>query len=141
MKMSNLPRRTKTVFVHCLLRFQILLVFILAYVAWWSTSISDQRQFRTVLLLDRRRRTRSIITARIPFRQLSNHIETLTIASGKFSYLLILLRVVYSSVLYDHGKFPDFTSSQLELTNFEVRVRTWAKTFTWSSTFIKSEKI
>ncbi|XP_019753380.2 transmembrane and ubiquitin-like domain-containing protein 1 isoform X2 [Dendroctonus ponderosae] len=52
-----------------------------AYVAWWSTIISDQRQFRTVLLVDRRRRARSIITARIPFRQLSNHIETLTIAS------------------------------------------------------------
>lgn len=62
--------------------FIALLAVIIVYIAWWSTNISEQRQYRTVLLLDRRRRpTRSIVRVRIP-RRLSNHTETVTISEG-----------------------------------------------------------
>lgn len=62
--------------------FIALLAIIIVYIAWWSTNISEQRQYRTVLLLDRRRRpTRSIVRVRIP-RRLSNHTETVTISEG-----------------------------------------------------------
>lgn len=46
---------------------------VLVTLAWWTTSISEQRHIRTVLLLDRRsHRNRA-------YRRLTNHTETVTI--------------------------------------------------------------
>ncbi|XP_060525539.1 transmembrane and ubiquitin-like domain-containing protein 1 isoform X2 [Cylas formicarius] len=59
--------------------FVAIFSLIVVSIAWWSTNI---RQFRTVVLLDRRRRTP--ITHRL-VRHLSNHIETTSISAGTSS--------------------------------------------------------
>ncbi|XP_066154426.1 transmembrane and ubiquitin-like domain-containing protein 1 [Euwallacea fornicatus] len=63
--------------------FLILFAAVVAYIAWWSTSTTDPRQVRTVLLLDRRRHSgRSILRVRVPPRRLTNYTESITITEG-----------------------------------------------------------
>ncbi|XP_050296362.1 transmembrane and ubiquitin-like domain-containing protein 1 [Anthonomus grandis grandis] len=73
--------------------FLFLFAGLIAYIAWWSTNISDQRQFRTLVLLNRRRNnSREVYRVRVPFRpnlqslrylrQLTNHTEAVTISEG-----------------------------------------------------------
>ncbi|KAF7266891.1 hypothetical protein GWI33_019820 [Rhynchophorus ferrugineus] len=61
--------------------FVAIFVIVVVYFAWWST-YTERRDYRTVYLLDRRRRTtRSLIRARVT-RRLSNHTEAVTISEG-----------------------------------------------------------
>ncbi|EFA13585.1 hypothetical protein TcasGA2_TC006890 [Tribolium castaneum] len=57
--------------------FIALLVMLVVSLAWWTTSISEQRHVQTVWLLDRRRHR--------PPRRLTNHTHAVTIAEGTTS--------------------------------------------------------
>ncbi|XP_030748880.1 transmembrane and ubiquitin-like domain-containing protein 1 [Sitophilus oryzae] len=82
-RLWSLIEGVEDVITHiCIAVFSIIIV----YIAWWSTSITDQRLYRTVLLLDRRSRAARSFLRGIRFsRRLSNHTETVTISEGSTS--------------------------------------------------------
>ncbi|KAL1505881.1 hypothetical protein ABEB36_005336 [Hypothenemus hampei] len=89
----------------------ILVTLTIAYIAWWSTSTNDQRPYRTVVLLDRRRHPgRSLVRVRVQSRQLSNHTESVTISEGTSSNSNISLQTDTST---EASLLPDTVDNQV----------------------------